>query len=370
MNGKGEKVVLGMSGGVDSSVAALLLKEAGFQVIGLSMILYTCESASAKGCCTPADRWDARRVCEQLDIPHEIVDLRVIFKKMVVDTFADSYAAGQTPLPCVPCNSEVRFRALAEAADRHGAPWIATGHYARVERGVGARACLKRARDRKKDQSYFLWGLSALLMDRLLLPLGELTKQEVREKAARAGLKVHDKAESQDLCFVGEGHHAEFIESHYPHKAGRPGDFTDAKGKKLGRHRGIHWYTIGQRRGLALGLPERHYVAGMDISDNRVILKTQQELYSDRLAARDCRWHVPPDVLEGRRLTVKIRSTHDGSPARLERTAGGFRARFETPQFAITPGQAAVCYDGDTCLGGGWIEGRGAAEPKSRLTGQ
>lgn len=355
-----KKVVLGMSGGVDSSVAAALLKEEGYQVVGLSMILYSCEKAYSKGCCTPVDRLDARSVCEKLGIPFEIIDLREIFKRKVVDYFAKEYSLGRTPLPCAPCNSLVRFKALLDYADSVGAKWIATGHYACVEENREGIFELKRAEDLKKDQSYFLWGLSQKELSRLKLPIGNYRKEETRDIAREKNLLTSEKKDSQDLCFVGDENHAAFLEEHFPEKAFPEGNFVDASGEIVGKHLGLHHYTIGQRRGLGVSFGERRYVALLDPQKNEIVLGKKESLKAKGLVAKEMHWMHPRFSEEKEGLFVKIRSAHVGVSARWEKKAEEMRIYFGTSQFAITPGQAVVLYKGDVCLGGGWIE-RGIA---------
>ncbi|MBI4125493.1 MAG: tRNA 2-thiouridine(34) synthase MnmA [Deltaproteobacteria bacterium] len=346
-----KRVVVGMSGGVDSSVTAALLKEAGFEVFGLAMELYSCDKPLTGGCCTPKDRLDARKVCEKLDLPFAIVDLRPAFRRHVLDYFAAEYAQGKTPLPCAPCNREVRFKALLEYADQKGAGWIATGHYARVQEGN-----ILRARDLKKDQSYFLWGLEPEVVSRLRLPIGDYAKEEVRALAKKFGLPTSDKAESQDLCFVGNEDHARFLEEHYPAAARPAGDFVDETGNVLGRHHGLHAYTVGQRRRLGVSLGQRAYVTKLDPEKNEIVLGSKESLRAKGLIAKNPNWIAGRSLLPGPWSLVRIRSTHAGVPAQLEELGKTLQITFQTPQDAVTPGQAAVFYDADRLLGGAWIE--------------
>lgn len=352
-HGDEKKVVLGMSGGVDSSVAALLLLQEGYEVFGLSMQLYSCDRPMARGCCTPLDRLDARKVCEQLNIPFDVVDLRGIFKEVVVDYFAQEYGRGRTPLPCAPCNKEVRFKALLDRADQIGAKWIATGHYARVMKNEAGSFCLHKGMEPKKDQSYFLWSLEEEVLSRLKLPVGSLTKVQVREIAKGYHLPTSEKAESQDLCFVGEEGAQGFLEEHYPLNVFGVGDFVDATGKKLGRHRGLHCYTVGQRRGLGIGFSERRYVIRLDAEKNEVVLGTRDQLKASGAVLRKS---GSLEVLESGSFQVKIRSTHPGVGVLVAPVKDPFTIIFDKPQEAVTPGQAAVFYNGDCCLGGAWIE--------------
>lgn len=346
-----------MSGGVDSSVAAHLLKSQGFEVHGVSMELYTCDRPLAEGCCTPKDRLDARQVCERLGIPFAVIDLKPEFQKEVIEYFVKEYARGRTPLPCAPCNKEVRFKALLDLADRKGVFWIATGHYARVRQGENGKASLWKGKDLKKDQSYFLWRLSQTELSRLLFPVGEYTKEEVREIARKAGLAVSEKTESTDLCFIGRENHGEFLESYFPDQALPPGDFIDEDGKILGRHLGLHNYTIGQRRGLGVATGERRYVTKLDAAQNRVVLGGKEELQAMGLVAKGAHWmNGEFGKTADRQASVKIRSAHPGVPCRLEQQKENLHVSFDRPQTAVTPGQAAVFYQGEELLGGAWIE--------------
>ncbi len=369
-----------MSGGVDSSVAALLLQQKGFEVIGLSLELYSCDRPLGKGCCTPKDRLDARRICEQLKIAYDILDLRSSFKNHVIDYFAAEYAKGRTPLPCAPCNRDVRFKAMLDYADSVGAYWIATGHYARVAENDDGTFSLWKGIDPKKDQSYFLWGLSQKELARLQFPIGDFTKEEIRNKARAFGLVTSDKPDSQELCFVGDEEHSHFLEEHYPQTLSGPGDFVDVSGVKLGHHRGIHAYTVGQRRGLNLSFGERRYVVALDAQKNEIVLGSKEQLRATGLIAKNIHWidprftparrqfggihSCPPAVWQDPRLpagslarcTIRIRSTHKGILAGIKESEEGMEVLFDKPQEAITPGQAAVFYDGALCLGGGWIE--------------
>lgn len=353
------RVIVAMSGGVDSSVAAALLTEAGFEVFGVAMELYSCDRPTARGCCTPKDRLDARTVCEILGIPLEVLDLRLAFRAKVLDYFAAEYTKGRTPLPCEPCNREVRFTALLDYADQKEAKWIATGHYARVQEGA-----IWRAQDLKKDQSYFLWGLGPEGAARLKFPVGDYTKEEVRALARRFALPTSNKAESQDLCFVGDDDHARFLEEHYPESAGTSGDFVDEKGNVLGKHHGIHAYTVGQRRHLGLSLGERCYVTQLDPKKNQVVLGSKASLQARGLVAKDANWMAGKSwvTCPGPALSpvegswVKIRSTHTGVPATIRGDGRELHVTFQTPQEAVTPGQAAVFYQGEKLLGGAWIE--------------
>lgn len=344
-----------MSGGVDSSVAAALLSEEGFAVTGLAMNLYSCHREKDRSCCSARDRMDVRAVCERLGIPLKVIDLRELFQKSVVEPFVEEYLAGRTPSPCVRCNELIKFPVMLEEVMRDKASTFATGHYARVVEDDGI-ARLFRARDGGKDQSYFLFCLTQDILTRLSLPLGEMTKEEVRSFARARGLPVHEKAESQEICFVADDDYAAFVEGRRPERLPGPGDFIDAEGRILGRHGGIHAYTIGQRRGLGIGGGPRRYVVGIDRSTNAVTIGTDDDLMRDRMSVDSASW-IHPSFARRRDATVRIRSTHAGEEARVIPLDGGrVDVEFARPVRAIAPGQAAVFYDGDEVIGGGWIE--------------
>ena len=348
-----KRVLVAMSGGVDSSVAAALLREAGHDLVGVTLHLWDADGEQQVGrCCAPEDRDDARRTCEHIGIPHYVLDEREAFRSQVVDPFVTDYQAGRTPIPCVSCNRTVKLTYLAEVARRFDATHIATGHYARLERADGGELRLLRGRDADKDQSYFLFGLPQSTLERLVFPLGDLTKSEVREAGRRLGVPNADKPESQELCFVPDGRVGDFI-----NRQGSPtqsGNIVDPDGKVLGRHEGVANFTRGQRRGLGLGGGGTRYVLRIVPETAEVVVGDESQLYDQRLTATEAHWVTgrPADPFQGE---VRIRYRHRGALARVTPTGGGFEVRFDEPQRAITPGQAAVVYRGDEVIGGGFI---------------
>jgi len=347
-----KRVLLAMSGGVDSSVAGGLLRAQGHEVVGVTLHLWDAEGEAKVGrCCAPEDRRDARQSADALGIPHYVLDERQAFARDVVEPFVREYQAGRTPSPCVHCNRTVKLSYLFQVADRFGCSHVATGHYARVVRGPDGHALL-RGRDRQKDQSYFLFGLDPKALSRLVFPLGEMVKDESRHAAREMGLPNADKPDSQELCFVPDGDIAGFIER----RSGRAeaGEIVDEDGTVLGQHAGVAGFTVGQRRGLGLGGGPVRYVLRVLANENRVVVGPEGGLSGNELLARDARWLNAPreDEFEAE---VRIRYRHAPARARVRRTADGFSARFVEPQRAITPGQAAVVYRGEEVLGGGFI---------------
>jgi len=353
--GSNGKVVVAMSGGVDSSTAAMLLKDEGFDVVGLYIRL--------NGRHGPGDGQGAAEVCKALGIPHVRRDAAVRFEREVVGPFVDEYLAGRTPAPCVRCNQRMKFPQLLGVADELGAGLISTGHYARLRRDSKGRSGLFRALDHDKDQSYFLFSVGEAALERLVLPLGDLKKEEVRGLAANRGLAVSRKPESQEICFVPDDDYVAFVEGIAGKRLGGTGTFVDSKGREIGRHQGIHGYTIGQRKGLGLGGgAPRRYVTRIDSARNEVVLGGVEELLRKSCIVRDVRRLVHggsawPDEGKTAKADVKIRSRHEPAVATLTGLGGGMAGvEFEEAQSAIAPGQAAVFYDGDLVLGGGWIE--------------
>src|SRR5947209_2570805 len=353
------RVVLAMSGGVDSSVAAHLLKQQGYDVIGLFMRtgVHAPDDdtpAHKKGCCSAQDAGDARRVADRLDIPFYALDFKKDFER-VIDYFTDEYVAGRTPNPCVVCNTWLKFGKLWSYGKQLGADFVATGHYARLVAGENGPE-LHRAADPDKDQSYVLFGLRQSLLPHLLFPIGGYRKDEVRELARQAGLSVFDKPDSVEICFVPGGDHAELIRQRRPELA-TAGKIVDTAGRVLANHDGIEQFTIGQRKGLGFAAGQRRYVLRIVLEENTVVVGRREELLAPSLLASRVNWLLDEPPLGSLTCTAKIRYRHQAAPAVVTpQPDGGARVDFDEPQSAITPGQAVVFYDGDRVLGGGWIE--------------
>ncbi len=359
------RVVVAMSGGVDSSVTAALLAEAGYEVVGVTLRLYAAGGPRRRpgACCAGEDIYDARRVADRLGIRHYVLDYEQRFREAVIDDFADSYLRGETPIPCVRCNERVKFRDLLDLARDLGADALATGHYARrVEGTVGPE--LHRAVDGTRDQSYFLFATTQEQLAFLRFPLGTLPKAQVRAEAARLGLAVAEKPDSQDICFVPEGRYAGVIERLRP-GAAEPGAIVDREGRVLGRHRGIIHFTVGQRRGLGIAGPEPLYVVAVDAARREVVVGPRAALLRDRVRTGPLAWigTDAPAPGEERAVLARLRSSHPGAPARVTPAAdGSATVSLEEPEPATAPGQACVLYDGERLLGGGWIGGTGQSD--------
>ncbi len=387
-----------MSGGVDSSATAALLIEQGYEVIGITLKLWPqdCVNRAEDKCCGPQAVTDARSVCDKLDIPYYLIDEAAEFQKHVIQYFADEYKAGRTPNPCVMCNQNLKFGRLIDRADQLGADFIATGHFARIERvenfperelsptrsvpiaerhpknqeasaaatrcGLGqaalqsgARYLLKRGRDLRKDQSYFLFSLRQDQLARAIFPLGEKTKSDTREVARHCNLKTADKEESMEICFVPDNNYGGFLQSANLVQKTR-GDIVDLHGHVLGQHDGIAFYTIGQRKGLGITTSKPVYVVELDAENNRVVVGDDSALDRDEFTADRCNWHPFDQLTEPIEVTAKIRYNHPGTPATISPLENNrVKVKLHSPQRAITPGQAAVFYQDDLVVGGGWI---------------
>ena len=353
-----KRVVIAMSGGVDSSVSAALLKEQGYDVIGVSLQLYDPiprePGCRLKTCCSLDDVLDAGRVAKKLGIPFEVIDMRAEFKEQVINYFIAEYAAGRTPNPCIRCNELIKFDLLLKKAKEMGAELLATGHYARTgDDGNGMKRLLT-GLDSLKDQSYFLFTLTQEQLQQVIFPVGMLEKPEVRRLAAEFSLPVAEKHESQEICFIPDNDYVTFLESHGV--AQQPGDIVTGEGAVIGRHSGIHRYTIGQRRGLGIAWKQPLHVNIIDTENNQVVVGERCELERSRLTAERATWSITPAATEFR-AACRIRYRHKPAPCRVVlHEENSFTVYFDSPQTSVTPGQAAVLYDGDTVLGGGWIE--------------
>lgn len=355
-----ERVVVGMSGGVDSSVAACLLQRSGYEVIGVTMQIWQEEDPfdieENGGCCGLTAVEDARRVAQALGIPHYVMDFRQEFKSSVIDQFVDEYVRGRTPNPCIRCNRYVKWGALLEKSLGLGADYIATGHYARVRHLENGRYTLQASATLEKDQTYALYSLTQHQLAHTLMPVGDYTKEEIRQIADREGMPVAKKPDSQEICFVPDKDYAGFIDRTLKSPV-PPGDFVNVRGEKIGRHKGITHYTIGQRKGLGLAMGHPVFVAAICPESNEVVIGESADILAPALRCSHLNLMACEDIGEGLPATAKIRYNHRGAACRLYQTsADGVICRFEEPQRAITPGQAVVFYQDDLVLGGGVIE--------------
>lgn len=353
-----KKVVIGMSGGVDSSVAAYLLKEQGYEVIGITMQVWQEDKDYEEregGCCSLSAVNDARRVADRLNIPFYVMNFRDLFKKNVIDYFTKEYLEGRTPNPCIACNKHIKFDWFLKKAQAIGADYVATGHYAKVEK-VGDRYVLKRSFDDRKDQTYALYNLNQYQLEHTLMPCGEYSKDKIREIAKEIGLTVHNKKDSEEICFISDNDHGGYIKRELPNKV-KEGNFVDKNGKVLGRHKGIVYYTIGQRKGLGIAFGIPMYVIDIIPERNEVVLGSEEDIFRNTLIAKDLNF-IPFDKLE-KEMKVEAKIRYSAKPAAatlIPLSDDKVKVVFDSKQRAITKGQSVVFYDNELVVGGGVIE--------------
>lgn len=354
-------VVIGMSGGVDSSVAAYLLKEQGYRVIGVTMQIWqdedTFQQEENGGCCGVTAVWDARRVAESLEIPYYVMNFKEQFNEYVIEYFKREYLSGRTPNPCIACNRYVKWESLLKRSMDIGADYIATGHYAKIVKLPNGRFALKKSKTEAKDQTYALYNLTQFQLAHTIMPIGGYEKSEIREIAEKIGLEIANKPDSQEICFIPDNDYGNYIEQNIQDEviAGE-GNFVSVEGEVLGRHKGIYHYTIGQRKGLGLAMGQPVFVVEIRPDTNEVIIGSNEDVFSDHLYADTLNFMAIEDLESKMRVDVKIRYNHRGASAIIEKVEEDkVLCTFDTPQRAITPGQAVVFYDGDIVVGGGII---------------